>query len=46
MQSTEVQTKLITEPYSIVNMWFDLDKNLDKDIFHTIKFGIGYPLKN
>ena len=37
---------LTAEPYSIVNIRVDLDKNLDKDVFHTIKTGIGYPLKS
>ena len=31
------------ESYSIVNMRVDLDKNLDKDVCHTIKMEIGYP---
>ena len=29
----------------IVNMRVDLDKNLDKDVFHNIKTTIGYPPK-
>ena len=33
------------EPYTIVNMRVDLDKKLDKDVFHTIKTEIGSPPK-
>ena len=31
--------------HSIVNMRIDLDKNLNKDVFHTIKATISYPPK-
>ena len=37
---------ITTEPHSIVKMRVNVDKNLDKDLFHTIKTAIDFPPKS
>ena len=35
----------MTEPYNIVNMKVNLERNFDNHVFQTIKTAIGYPTK-
>ena len=41
---SNVQIKLTTEPHRIVNMMVDVDKSLNKDVFHTLKTTVDDPL--
>ena len=46
---SNVQIKLTTEPHRIVNMMVDVDKSLNKDVFHTLKTTVDFhycPLKS